>query len=512
MRKIKMTKKFLTGLLFTIIFATGVSADNKWETLVFTEDLNMGFVELERYCALHDISVSDVLWANSVASSSDIQAGTSIYLPNSQADMLAIWQNQGAWKPAGLVPVTSAATANKIAEEHEKKLEAKRKKTEENKTPLTKLKEESLIDVQESAELQAKLEELMKVTDAPKLESPAPKTAKTLESDTAKVNPKFPEIITDIKTETKKNNNNDVQDGAELQAKLEELMKVTDAPKLEAPAPKTAKTLESNTAKVNPKFPEIITDMKVETPKDAIAKMAKPDAILNEAPKKNTSNSAKNSDPIIVLSPNGDYSSQGPMRLLIVGDKVEVVRIPENAVPKAPSMADLDHVFGTTPDYLPYYNLTKRPAGNDYTINLRNLGGKMLWPVEGKVSSYFGQRGKRKHEGIDIPMPEGTPIRAAKNGVVVRTGNNSTPGFRGYGNFVLLDHGGGLQSFYAHCSSVGVRQGQRIMQGQVIAQVGNTGRSTANHLHFEVRVNNNKVDPIPYLGGRARLASNSMKK
>ena len=130
-----------------------------------------------------------------------------------------------------------------------------------------------------------------------------------------------------------------------------------------------------------------------------------------------------------------------------------------------------------------------------------------MWPVNGKVSSYFGMRGKRKHEGIDIPMPAGTPIRAARNGVVARTGNNSTMGFRGYGNFVLLDHGNGLQSFYAHCSSVAVVQGQRIMQGQVIGYVGSTGRSTANHLHFEVRVNNAKVNPIPYLGGNAQLAS-----
>ena len=497
MRRIKITEKFLTGLLFIFIFAAGAdAAETKWETLVFTDDLNMGLVELERYCMLHDISVNDVLWANSIEDSSDIRAGTSVYLPNSQADMLAIWQNQGAWKPAGLVPVTSAAAANKIAVEHEKKLEAKKKKAEAEKPVLTKLKEQNLADIQESAELQAKLEEIMKVTDAPKLEAPAPK------SETAKVNPKYPEIITDIKTETKEEHVK--ENPADVQTKLEELMKVTDAPKLEAPTPK------SSTAKVNPKYPEIITDMKIEkaeTPQDAIAKMAKPDAILTEPQKKPETNN----DPIIVLSPNGDYSSQGPMRLLIVGDKVEVVRIPENAVPKAPSMADLDHVFGTTPSYLPYYNLTER-TGNNYTINLRNLGGKMMWPVEGKVSSYFGQRGSRKHEGIDIPMPEGTPIRAAKNGIVARTGNNSTPGFRGYGNFVLLDHGGGLQSFYAHCSSVNVKQGQRIMQGQVIAQVGCTGRSTANHLHFEVRVNNAKVDPIPYLGGRTHLASNSKKK
>ena len=449
----KITKKFFAGFLFTLIFAASSHAA-KWETLVFSDDVNLGFIELDRYCMLHDISVSDVLWANSIENSSDIKAGTSIYLPNNQADMLAIWQNQGAWKPTALVPVTSAAAANKIAVEHEKKVEAKKEKLEAQAaaaphvsghvTPL----EENLFDPKESAEIQTKLKEFIADASQEKIEAP-------VKSETAKVNPKFPEIITDMKVFPAENVN------------------------------------------------------RQERPEDAIAKMAKPDKNLLENPKKSAANS--NADPLIVLSPNGD-SAHGPMRLLIVGDKVEVVRIPENAVPKKPSVADLDHVFGTTPDYLSYYNFNDLPKTNNYTLNLRNLGGKMLWPVEGKVSSYFGMRGSRKHEGIDIPMPEGTPIRAAKNGIVARTGNNSTMGFRGYGNFVLVDHGGGLQSFYAHCSSVAVKQGQRIMQGQIVGYVGNTGRSTANHLHFEVRVNNAKVDPIPYLGGRTNLASNSKKK
>ena len=459
----KITKKIFTGFIFTLILAAGANAA-KWETLIFPEDVNLGMIELEKYCTLHDVSVSDVLWANSINSPEEIKAGSSIYLPANQTDLLSIWQNGGAWKPTALVPVTSAAAANKIAVEHEKKVEAKKEKIEAQKslaphasghvTPL----EKAIIDPKESAELQSKLEDMMKTAEAPKIEAPVQKI------------------------QASKNEN-----------KIE---------------------INSNTAKNNPKFPEIITDMKVEhpkkeTPQDAIAKIAKPDANLMAA-SKNKKASANSNDPVILLSPNGD-SSHGPMRLLIVGDKVEVVRIPENAVPKAPSLADLDHVFGTTPDYLSY-NFDDLPKTNNYTINLRNLGSKMMWPVEGKVSSYFGMRGTRKHEGIDIPMPEGTPIRAAKNGLVARTGNNSTMGFRGYGNFVLLDHGGGLQSFYAHCSKVAVKEGQRIMQGQIIGYVGSTGRSTANHLHFEVRLNNSKVDPIPYLGGKTHLASNNNKK
>ncbi len=446
-----MKKIFGIGLLFTLIFAAVADAA-KWETLTFTEDLTKGFIDLDKYCMLHNISVPDVLWANNIENSADIKAGTSIYLPANQADLLAIWQNNGAWKPTALVPVTSAAAANKIADEHEKKVEAKKEK----------------------AKLEAQI---------------APHAS-------GHVTPMEKTII-------------DPKESAQLQAQLEDLMRVTDAPKIEAPAPKNkTASLPSSTAKFNPKFPDIITDMKVESPKDAITKMAKPDKDLRETSKKKAA--APATEPIIVLSPNGN-ASQGPMRLLIVGDKVEVVRVPEKAAPKAPTVADLDHVFGTTPDYLSYYNFNSLPKSNNYTLNLRNLGGKMMWPVEGKVSSFFGMRGKRKHEGIDIPMPAGTPIRAAKNGVVTRTGNNSTPGFRGYGNFVMLDHGGGLQSFYAHCSSVSVKEGQRIMQGQVIGAVGSTGRSTANHLHFEVRVNNAKVDPIPYLGGRTQLAAKKQK-
>ena len=451
-----MIKRFLTGIIFILVFSTASQAA-KWETLVFSEDVNMGLIELDRYCLLHDISVADVLWANSIASSADIKAGTSIYLPVNQADMLAIWQNQGAWKPTALVPVNSAASAKKIAVEHEKKVEAKKQKEVK---PLFH-GEEKIKNSQESKELQAKLEELSKAA-----ETPEPETK--VEVAEVKAEVKHEEITREMKFE----------------------------------APKTSQPI---------KYEEIVREMKVESPQDAISRMAKPDTILAPQPKKKTPVNYKTpNDPIIVLSPNGDLS-HGPMRLLISGDKVEVVRIPENAVPKTPTVADLDHVFGTTPEYLlPSYNMTAKPRNNnDYMVNFRTLtlNGKLMWPVDGKVSSYFGMRGQRKHEGIDIPMPSGTPIRAARNGVVARTGNNSTMGFRGYGNFVLLEHGNGFQTFYAHCSSVAVKEGQRIMQGQIVGYVGSTGRSTANHLHFEVRVNNAKVDPMPYLGSNTHFAS-----
>lgn len=248
------------------------------------------------------------------------------------------------------------------------------------------------------------------------------------------------------------------------------------------------------------------------SPATVIAQTAKPDKILTSKPRQKPEIPGL-MDPIIILSPNGDPTT-GPMKLIISGDKVEVVRLPQSAAPKKPVISDLNTPFEVTQGYMPHYNMlpkivpNKNTPNKSYITNITpNLNGKMMWPVDGKISSPFGRRGKRKHEGIDIPMPAGTPIRAARNGIVIRTGNNSTVGFRGYGNFIMIDHGGNIKTFYAHCMSVAVVEGQRIMQGQIIGYVGSTGRSTANHLHFEVRVNDTKVNPVPYLAGNSHLAS-----
>jgi murein DD-endopeptidase MepM/ murein hydrolase activator NlpD len=98
------------------------------------------------------------------------------------------------------------------------------------------------------------------------------------------------------------------------------------------------------------------------------------------------------------------------------------------------------------------------------------------------------------HEGIDIAVPAGTPIRAAKSGSVALAGLNG-----GYGNYTCIDHGGGLSTCYAHQSSIGVSVGQSVSQGDVIGSVGCTGHCFGDHLHFEVRVNGSAVDPLGYL-------------
>ncbi len=117
-----------------------------------------------------------------------------------------------------------------------------------------------------------------------------------------------------------------------------------------------------------------------------------------------------------------------------------------------------------------------------------------IWPVNGPVTSPFGWRWGRMHEGIDIGVGYGTPIRAAAAGRVVYAGWMS-----GYGNLVAIDHGGGISTAYGHQSSIAVGLGQVVSQGQTIGYVGCTGHCFGPHLHFEVRVNGTPVDPLGYL-------------
>jgi murein DD-endopeptidase MepM/ murein hydrolase activator NlpD len=118
----------------------------------------------------------------------------------------------------------------------------------------------------------------------------------------------------------------------------------------------------------------------------------------------------------------------------------------------------------------------------------------LIWPVDGPVTSPFGTRWGRMHEGIDIGVPMGTPIRAAGSGTVIYAG-----WMGGYGNLTVIDHGNGLATAYGHQSGIAVGMGQTVSQGLVIGYVGSTGHSTGPHLHFEVRVNGVPVDPLSYL-------------
>jgi murein DD-endopeptidase MepM/ murein hydrolase activator NlpD len=123
--------------------------------------------------------------------------------------------------------------------------------------------------------------------------------------------------------------------------------------------------------------------------------------------------------------------------------------------------------------------------------------GGLIWPVSGAVVSGFGTRWGSMHEGVDIAVPEMTPIRAAASGSVVLLQSEASSG--GYGNFTCLDHGGGLSTCYAHQSSFAVSEGQSVSQGDIIGYTGCTGHCFGPHLHFEVRINGSPTDPMGYL-------------
>ena len=121
-------------------------------------------------------------------------------------------------------------------------------------------------------------------------------------------------------------------------------------------------------------------------------------------------------------------------------------------------------------------------------------GAGLIWPARGPVTSEYGYRWGRLHAGIDIGAGTGAPIYAAKSGQVIQAGSMG-----GYGNVVVIDHGGGFTTLYAHQSRIATSNGASVSRGQVIGYVGSTGHSTGPHLHFETRVNGEPQNPRRYL-------------
>ncbi len=149
---------------------------------------------------------------------------------------------------------------------------------------------------------------------------------------------------------------------------------------------------------------------------------------------------------------------------------------------------------------------TRRLASlSDWT---RAADAPSLWPVEGNITSSFGERvdpfnGEGAfHSGLDISVPYGTPIHAAADGVVVFAAI-----MNGYGNLIELDHGYGISTRYGHLSGFAITAGQHVRRGQIIGYVGATGRATSPHLHYEVRVQNVPVNPHKYLRTTTAQAS-----
>ncbi len=127
----------------------------------------------------------------------------------------------------------------------------------------------------------------------------------------------------------------------------------------------------------------------------------------------------------------------------------------------------------------------------------------LAWPVGGTPTSGFGVRNGAHHDGLDIPMALGTPVRAAEAGRVIHSGD----GLAGYGNLVIVRHAERISTVYAHNRRNRVRVGEFVERGQVIAEVGRSGNATTPHLHFEVRRDGSPVDPLRYLPCRTRNAS-----
>jgi lipoprotein NlpD len=141
----------------------------------------------------------------------------------------------------------------------------------------------------------------------------------------------------------------------------------------------------------------------------------------------------------------------------------------------------------------------KRRGGDEYTRPIETYHGKFMWPVDGPITSSFGIRDGRRHDGIDISAREGTPIKAAAEGRVVYAGT-----MRGYGNLILVRHDDNFFTAYAHNHANKVKKEQHVKRGQQIGEAGRTGRATGSHLHFEIRDGQKARNPLFFLPERKR--------
>jgi len=147
---------------------------------------------------------------------------------------------------------------------------------------------------------------------------------------------------------------------------------------------------------------------------------------------------------------------------------------------------DADELVAAVGDRAP---AEEKSVGHSVTFN---------WPVMGLISSGYGKRNRRQHQGIDIAARTGTSVRAARSGHVIYATNKIS----GYGKMVIIRHADTFSTVYAHLSKIEVKKGQYIPSGAVLGRVGSTGHSTGPHLHFEVRNKRVPVDPLLYLQGQ----------
>ena len=170
-------------------------------------------------------------------------------------------------------------------------------------------------------------------------------------------------------------------------------------------------------------------------------------------------------------------------------DPVEVVKANNLQSPGDLTSGSLLFLPGASPD-----------SALERLAKVREAENRYLWPVHGRITSYFGRRNlglgtSAFHRAIDISAPTGTPVVAARSGTVSFVGWSD----QGYGNLIKISHGGGAETWYAHNSQMNVSVGQYVNQSETIGLVGSTGLSTGPHLHFEVHENGEALDPLGFL-------------
>jgi len=145
-----------------------------------------------------------------------------------------------------------------------------------------------------------------------------------------------------------------------------------------------------------------------------------------------------------------------------------------------------------------HHKKAKHIAKASHKSRAKGYNGQLRWPVKGIVTSKFGRRGSRMHDGIDIGAKEGTPVYAAASGEVVYADSRLS----GYGKLIIIRHAKNLFTAYGHNSRMLVRKGKHVHAGDLISRIGHTGRASGPHLHFEVRQGSTPVNPIAYLPRR----------
>ena len=177
-----------------------------------------------------------------------------------------------------------------------------------------------------------------------------------------------------------------------------------------------------------------------------------------------------------------DGNTISDARALQVGDWVFVPGVSSSAKKSAPSQTK------------PTKRVVSQKKTSASVVSSKKPASKFAWPMKGVVTSKFGKRWGRMHEGIDIGAPIGTPIHASASGKVIFAGNRGA-----YGKVIIIQHPGNWFTVYAHNNAFVVAQGAKVKQGQLIAKSGKTGRATGPHLHFEIRKGAKPQNPLSFL-------------